>query len=457
MNVLFAIKDLETECLSIMYLSSILKKAGHKVDIVEARYDKIKKKLKSDNFSTLAYSVPSQLARYYLNLNQRIKEEFKIFSVFGGPHFTYFPEAIQESGVDGICIGEGDYALLDLVNNSDAGKPITHIENWWIKIDGNIFRNPPRPLIKNLDELPFPDRKLFSSQYPAAYITASRGCTRRCSYCTEKGAFRQRSIDNVIEELRQIKSKRQTNFLYFTDSTFGLSLSWLREFSEIYKKGIGLPFFCFICADLVTPERMRYLKNAGCQQVFMGGETANEYLQDKIFKKKASKEQLVSAAEIIKKEKIRLTISNIIGIPFGSLEDDLETLRLNIRCRPDYAKANILRLYRGSELYNLVCKDPRFKLFNMPPKDYYLSVDMLDHYEALKIKRLANLFGLAVAFPFLFPMIKFLLRLPINRLCGYLYFIWRGFCSYFRLCDRHTGWKGFVIGLKRYLKMLKEV
>jgi radical SAM superfamily enzyme YgiQ (UPF0313 family) len=345
---------------------------------------------------------------------------------------------------------------LDLVNNLDGGNPITHIENWWIKIDGNILRNPLRPLIENLDELPFPDRNLFSSRYPSAYITTSRGCPYRCSYCTERSEFRQRSIDNVIEELRQIKSKRKANFIYFLDSTFNFALSWLREFSEIYKKEIGLPFFSFVRADLVTSEMMRCLKNAGCQCVSMGNETASEYLQNNVFKKRVSKEQLISATEIIKKEKIRLRISNIIGIPFGSLEDDLETLKLNIRCRPDYAKANPLYLYRGSELYNSLVNDPRFKLLNISDKDYYLFVDALDPHEALKIKRLENIFGLVTGFPFLFPIIKFLLKLPFYRLGKYLHCIYGGFCFYFRLCNSRTGWRGFIMGFKRYMKMLKE-
>lgn len=455
MDILFAVKDLEAEHLGIMYLSSVLKKAGHKVDSVEARYDRIKNKLKNNKFSVLAYTASSQVARYYLNLNRIIKEEFKVFSVFGGPHFTLFPEAIKESGVDGVCIGEGEYALLDLVNNLDTGKPITHIENWWIKTDGNIFKNPLRPLIKNLDELPFPDRKLFPSRYPVAYITASRGCPYRCTYCTEKREFRQRSINSIIEELMQIKTEKQVKFIYFQDSTFNFSLAWLKEFLEVYKKEIDIPFFCFVRADLVTLEGVRYLKNAGCQQVFMGGETVNEYLQNKIFKKNMSKEQMISAAKIIKREGIRLTIANIIGIPFGSFEDDLETLKLNIRCRPDYAKANLLHLYRGSELYDFVNKHHRFKLSKVPSKDYYLFVDTLEPREALKIKRLANLFGLVVEFSFLFPIIKLLIKLPYNKFWEYLYFIWRGFCSYFRLCNRRTGWTGFIMGSKRYMKMLK--
>ena len=454
MHILFAVKDLETEYLGIMYLSSVLKKSGHQVDIVEATYGKMKNKLKNGSFTLLAYTALSQLARYYLDLNRRIKEEFKIFSVFGGSHFTYFPEAIKEPGVDGVCIGEGEYALLDLADNLDAGEPITNIENWWIKSDGTIFQNPSRPLIRNLDDLPFPDRTLFSSRYPLTYITTSRGCPYRCSYCTEKNEFRQRSIANVIEELRRIKFEKQANFIYFVDSTFNSSLPWLRGFSEIYKKEIGLPFLCFVRADLVTPEIVRCLKNADCQCVSIGTETANEDLQDKIFKRKILKEQIISAAAIFKKAKIRLRISNIIGIPFSSLEDDLETLKFNILCRPDYAKANPLYIYRGSELYNFISKDPRFRLFNIPVKDYYLFVDTLDPYEAIKIKRLANLFGLVVGFPFLLPMIKFLLKLPFHRLGKYLDLIYCGFCSYFRLCDRRTGWRGFFIGFKRYMKML---
>jgi len=235
MYILFVVMNFNIEKLGIMMLSSILKKSGHTVDVVEMKWNKIKNKLKyHNNYSTvLCYSLHSIVdSYYYIKINYKIKKENpKMLSLFGGPYTTSFPEEIiNYDGVDGICIGEGDYALLDLVNNLKEKKTITNIPNWWIKQDGQIFRNPCRPLIDNLDKLPFADRTLFKVSFPVRSISTSRGCIFKCSFCTERGRFRRRSVDNVIAELRELKANYNAKFIYFADSTFNISLPWLKIF-----------------------------------------------------------------------------------------------------------------------------------------------------------------------------------------------------------------------------------
>jgi len=451
MNILFVVRDIGMEHLGIMTLSSVLKKADHYLDIVDARLDKIKRKLKNNNFTIIAYSAITLDIRYYLNLNRQVKEEFDIFSVFGGPHPTYFPEIIHEPGVDGVCIGEGDYALLDLVNNLTEGKPITNIANWWIKQDGQIFCNSVRPLIKDLDSLCFADRTLFPAFY-RINIVASRGCPFKCSFCHARTEFRCRSVDNVIEELKEAKTKTQARFVWFQDLTFNFSVHWLREFSEKYRKEIGLPFSCFVRSDLVTSENMRYLKEAGCFSVSMGIETASDYLRNEIFKKGISKKQIISAAQIIKRYKIKLRASNILCIP-GSLEDSFETLRLNIQCRPDYAVAAPLFIYSHTDLCNFLVDHSRFNS-GLNPKDYYLFWRSHDYMpNTRKIKNLCRLFSIAVEFPFLLPLLPFLIKFPLYYFYSFLFFIWGEYFNTFRILGgRLLRWKEFIRGLKRNLR-----
>lgn len=457
MKIIFVSDNIHFEHLGIMSLSSILKNAGYDVDISGPTYSSLKTKLSNNGFTVLAYSAHSFVAPYFLELNRKIKEEFDVFSVFGGPHLTYSPEIINEPGVDGVCIGEGDYALLDMVDNLAKGRPVTNIENWWIRQDGRVFKNPARPLIRDLDILPFGDRKLFPVSYLAFVLTA-RGCPYRCSFCQPRAPFRRRSVDNVIEELRQLKSDTNARFIYFVDMTFNISGPWLNEFSEKYRKEIGLPFHCRIRADLVTAENTKCLKGAGCFSVGMGIETANDYLRNNVLNKAVSKDEIISAAKIIRKNKIRLLTFNIIGIPLGSLENDFETLKLNIECRPDYAKVEPLFIYKGTDIYNFVTTDSRFRHLEAPQQgNYYIFWKSKKHIRnPRRIINLNQLFSLAVEFPFFLPLLPLLIKLPLRRAYGLLYLIWGRYRLYFCIWGgRMLGWNKFGIWLIKGIKQFK--
>ena len=427
MNILFVVQDLGFEQLGIMMLSAMLKKSGHKVSTVRARYSDIKRKLINNNSTVLlAYSSTTLSIRDYLALNRMVKTEIDVFSVFGGSHCTLFPETINEKGVDGVCVGEGDYALVDLANNLNEGSPITNIPNWWIKQDGQIFRNPPRPLIKNLENLPFPDRTLFANYSTISAIT-TRGCSYGCSYCCARSELRCRSVDSVIEELKEAKDKTRARFVVFWDLTFNVATAWLKEFSEKYKKDIGRSFGCSLRADLVNHERVRYLKEAGCFSIQIGLETANEYLNNHILKKRTSKKQILAAAEIIKRYGIRLVTSSLLGLPYGSLDDDFETFKLNIRLRPSLAKANLLYVYRNTELFDFLRADPKISatLNNWRYGDFGFVLQSAIYNQNIRvIKNLHKLFSIAVHLPFIRPFLPFLIRLPIYPFYWCLNIIW---------------------------------
>ncbi|MBU4149931.1 MAG: cobalamin-dependent protein, partial [Candidatus Omnitrophica bacterium] len=234
MRVIFAVKYSGDEYIGLMRISSILRNKGYQVEAVEAEYNKVKERLKDGLPTVLAYSAPTIFVSHYLKLNKRIKERFNVFSVFGGPHPTAVPEMIKEDGVDGVCIGEGEFAMLELVDNLCSGRPVNDIKNWWIKENGKVFKNPLRPLIKDLDSLPFPDRELFKNHAlfdrERIYILTGRGCPYACSFCFnpyynkiyegQMTSIRKRSVENVIEEIRRFKKDFPLKFVRFYDDIF---------------------------------------------------------------------------------------------------------------------------------------------------------------------------------------------------------------------------------------------
>jgi len=456
MRILFVVDYIGDDYLGIMGISSILKQKGYYVESIDAKLDKIIEKLKDKVPTVLAYSVSTSLAKQYLHINKVIKKQIKVFSVFGGPHPTAVPEIIEEEGVDAVCMGEGDYAMLELIDNLSAGRPITNIKNWWVKENEMVFKNSLRPLISDLDNLPFPDRSLFEGQdlfnRRKMHIMTGRGCPNACDYCFNSyynklytgqwGKVRKRSVYNVIEEIHQFKKRFPLKFIVFDDAIFSLPYEWLKKFSLEYRKHVHIPFSCNIHVEYITDEAISYLKKAGCFSISMGIETANEYIRSDILGRKVSKEQILKTARLVKQYNIRLRTSNIINIPYGSMENDFETLKLNIECNTDYAGVFFLEAFPKTKINSRINTDGR---------QSYLYLSLLNSCQKIHMENLRNLFALVVVLPFLFPYMKALIRLPLSRVYKLFYLLWEGYCAYFYLYP--VGIMGFFRGVKKYMRV----
>ena len=136
-------------------------------------------------------------------------------------------------------------------------------------VDGRVIRNPPAPLVEDLDRIPFPDRELMSRgtrlhrEYRSHIFFASRGCPYRCSYCfnhkynalfcNHGRILRRRSVDNFMEEVRLTKSRYGTSFAYIDDDIFTLcDTAWLVDFAERFPREVGIPFYCNVHDKTVT-------------------------------------------------------------------------------------------------------------------------------------------------------------------------------------------------------------
>ena len=474
MRVLFVIRHADYIPMGLMHLSSVLKKAGHQVDLVISTHQDPIQAAKEFKPQIVGYTIYTGLHRYYLELNKAIKEALggKVFSVFGGPHATFFPEVIEEEGVDGVCIGEGEEAMLDLANALEGGSDYTSIPNWWFKMDGEIIRNRVRPLLEDLDSLPFPDRELFyakdafSRESGLKHFISSRGCPYRCSYCFNQAfneiyrglgkIVRHRSVDNVIEELRWVKSKYPLRFVVFLDDLFIWPLKWVEEFAEKYPREIGLPFFCNVRPNLVNKELVRLLKEAGCHSVGMGVETGDEQLRKTLLKRDITQEQIMESARLIKEAGIRLITTNMIGLPGGSLEVDFKTLELNIACRPDYANVFLYQPYPGTELGEYAKEQGLLEGFydDIGPSAWDHSIIRFSgEKEKRQVENLSKLFALVVEWPFLMPLVKVLIQLPPNPIFRLVYKLWKGYTIKNRIHPYPISIKEFWQTVRHFLRM----
>src|SRR3989344_9553541 len=237
MTKILFVQDVLFDFHGIEVLSGILKKNGHEVDVFVVDYDKgdIIDYIKERKPDFVAFSISSTIYEWSLEIAKRIKREnLKCLTIFGGPHPTYFHDFIDNELVDIICIGEGEYAFLELANKFKGGKRINHIDNLYVKEGGTIYKNKLRPLA-NLDELPMPDRTLYNKykflrNNPTKRFFPTRGCPYNCSYCYNqnykslyhgKGVYlRYLNVDKMLEEIEFVKKNSVLKTVSIVADTF---------------------------------------------------------------------------------------------------------------------------------------------------------------------------------------------------------------------------------------------
>lgn len=473
MRVLFVERQVDYEPLGLLTLSSVLRQAGHEVRLSIASQEDPVAVAREWKPGVVGYSVYTGAQTYYRDLNLRLKETLEVFSVFGGPHPTYFPEYVEEPGVDAVCIGEGEGAILDLVNALQADQIPAGIENWWIKLNGHIERNPVRPAEDDLDALPFPDRVLlferdnFTRQSGIKHFITSRGCPYDCTYCFNhalaeiyrgKGKrLRQMSVAKVVDEVNWVQQRYPMQFVVFLDDLFIVYEDWLRELAEWFPRAVGLPFFCNVRANLVTPTKVALLKQAGCVSVGMGLETGDPGLRNEILKRNLSNEQIIEASRLIRDAGIQLLTTNMLGLPGGTLAHDLETLALNHACKPAYANAFLYQPYPRTELGEYARESGHVEgsLDDIDPSAWERSVLRFSTPgEKRQIENFNKLFALAVEWPWAVGLVRQLIELPPNALFRLAYKIWKGYAIKSRIHPYRPSLPEFVQTVRRFMSFV---
>jgi radical SAM superfamily enzyme YgiQ (UPF0313 family) len=473
MLVLWPIHNLKMEYSQypgVMNISALLKQNGIKVEVISAEYETIIARLRTEEDVILAFSTPTPYYRFYLDLNRKLKQKFpSVLSVFGGPHPTFFPEMIEEEGIDVICVGEGEEPMLDLVQNVTKSRPIKDIKNLWVKENGHIYRNEIRPLVEDLDSLPLPDHNVFSramsSSITGAVVVTSRGCPHKCTYCYNhvyndlcrgKGKpFRRRSVDHVMQELLELKAAG-CQYIRFMDDLFILSKEWIGEFAGKYREEISLPFTCLVRANFVTEEIVTVLKKAGCYRMMLGVEAGNDFVRNTILKRKMDKETILKAARLIKGAGMKLVTANILAIPGGSFEADWETLQLNIQCKADYASAALLHPFPKTEIYDFAKAEGMIFEEQIAQIESSFNFGLTsplkfdDLREKRRMENLQKFFPLTVRLPWLAPLVRRLVELPQNKLYNAIYMASVNVGMHFCAVPPSVGRQVFWRKIKRY-------
>jgi len=462
------VQDELRDRIGVMCLSAALKKKGHAADVCcnMAENDLVKAVLatKPDIVGLSTSTVEHKFALLFA-------EEFKRQApgtpiVMGGPHATFFPEVLEHPAIDLICRGEGDLALVELLDRIGKRIPYHDLENFHVKRDGKIVKNQLRSLIEDLDSLPFPDRTIYYDRYPqlAANPTktfmAMRGCPFLCSYCFNhammnlyrgKGRYlRFRSPENFVDEIRTVKERYGMKWAQLNDDTLNFRKDWLYAFLDLYRKTIGLGFICNVRVDYLEEEMVRRLKEAGCDRVNFGIEHGNEAMRRALLKRAISDQEIIDAGRWFKKYRIRLFTTNITGFPGETIRQFFETVRLNRKVHAEWSGCFILQPFPGTEIYDYARErgylSRAFSIDDLqhPHSNFFSHRRSGSSIRQPNIKRLTRFqkfFYYLVKYPWSTPLVYVLSYLPGNRFYDFMFVLpeYRRYIKYAR--DNHERWE----------------
>ncbi len=457
-RVLFIVKEIEgAEPLGALYVAGCLQRAGHTCRFIGTRGRSVEEEARRFAPDVIAVGSTTGMHHYYLGLLHHLKRTLPPFvALMGGAHPTYYPDVIHSPALDVICQGEGEDAAVELCDALDRGDDIRGIRDLWVKQEGVVYRNPPRALRRDLDELPHPPRELLYAWddalrlRPLKSFTTNRGCPFPCSYCFNPSMVnhygstwkkpRVRAPERLVAEIAEVARQGPLEIVAFRESIFVYEARWLREFGELYRREVGRPYYCHLRADILDDEMVELLAWSGCHSVNVGIETASERVANEVLRRNVKMERLKEGIRKLKRAGIVVFADNILGIPGGTLEDDLATLRLNIELDVDYAAATLCTPYPGTGVADHAIEKGWFSGdFEAIDRSYYTEsvLRFPDPRDKRRVENLHKVFAVAAAIPALLPLWKRLLDLPPNDFFYAVFRAWYFVCHVSEIMPRH--------------------
>jgi anaerobic magnesium-protoporphyrin IX monomethyl ester cyclase len=457
--------------LGIAYLVSVLGREGWDVSIFEIHRNekKVINRLRALQPEIVAYSVLTGTQNTYLKFNSELRRHFCFTSLFGGPHPTFFPEMIGEKSVDIVCMGEAEEAIIDFVRQYRTNDLPEEVPNFLVKKKDKVFKNPVRPLIKDLDSIPFPERKMFYDQFSIyrhhgiQHFLANRGCPFRCSFCFNapynaiyKGnpVYRSRDPQKICEEINLERSRVDVKMVRFIDDSFTLNKQWLRRFVECYKDEVGLPFSINTRFDMLDDSIVADLKEANCSLIFLGVESGSERVRNRIMGRDMHLDSIYKGAALLRKYRIKFLTENIIGVTSETLHEAFETLILNMKIKPDFANCSLFAPYPKLALTQFAMEAGYFKGdFSKITSSYYYDIlaDNSDWATLNKKRNIRCFFSLIAKYPSILSIFeRFILSFPANACFRFLGNIVDGYLLK-KLLPYRFGFKSFFCHIAYFI------
>jgi radical SAM superfamily enzyme YgiQ (UPF0313 family) len=271
---------------------------------------------------------------------------------------------------DFVLCGEGEHTLLELLEALfRAPKDLAAIPGLAFLKEGAVHRTPDRPVLRDLDSLPFPARDLVDTDryrrawterhgYFSVNMVTTRGCPFHCNWCAKPlygQVYNTRSPHNVVEEMLEVRETVRPDHLWFCDDIFGLKPGWVAAFAdEVVRRNAAIPFKCLARVDLLLKENaVEHLRRAGCATVWVGAESGSQKILDAM-EKGTTVEQIHEAARRLKSAGIRTGFFLQYGYPGETREDIARTLEMVRTALPDEIGVSVSYPLPGTPFYENV-------------------------------------------------------------------------------------------------------
>ncbi len=371
--------------LGLASLTSFLKAHDHRVEVYDHQITNCRTTLKKliDNFKpdligVTAYSYSYLYVREMIDL---LKSISPTQLVVGGPHVSATnAEIVQSSPADFAVMAEGEFVLLDLLAALERGdSDLSAIEGLIWRDGDRIAVNAPRPFIKDVDALPYPDYDAFPLEKYQCYqerllpVISSRGCPYQCTFCSVKLSmgrlFRKRSAESFVDELEHWVAKGWERF-EFDDDCYTVDMKRVTKISNlIIERGLKIRYDIYngIRVDRVSPELLHGLKASGCSLVSFGLEAANQQVLDNI-RKQVTLDQVRDPVKWTKEAGLQCSVNFILGHQGETLATARESIAFARTLPTDFVNFYNLVPYPGTESFTWVKQNGRF----LVPEDEYL-------------------------------------------------------------------------------------
>jgi anaerobic magnesium-protoporphyrin IX monomethyl ester cyclase len=373
--------------LGLGYLAAVLEKNNYEVDVIDCQalrlsYEEFKSEISKRQPTVVGITSTTLTYKSALQIAKIAKEVHpNCITILGGSHVTFWDDkALQECPqLDIVVRKEGENTLLELVQRLEADEDYYDVLGTTCRKDGEIVRNPDRPYIENLDELPFPALYLWPIDRLRKYgevifpLTTSRGCVYWCNFCTAVRMFgrkyRMRSPKNVVEELELLRKNFGADHFTFYDDAFTVDKSRTEELcQEIINRKMKIRWNCETRVDMVTKELLAKMKAAGCTDVWFGVESGSQRVLAAM-DKGILIEQTVRAFKWAKEVGLMTVANVILGFPTETRETAWETVKFVESLDPDDVGYYIATPYPGTPMYEQVKANGSLKITDFDKYD----------------------------------------------------------------------------------------
>ncbi len=383
--------------LGLGYIASHLKNSGHEAKIIDGmdnpahltaidsvftRYgltdDQVS--LEIENFNPDVVGISCMYTSYFLDALSIAKLAKKcnpeIFTILGGAHVTTFADSVmKDNSVDCAVIGEGEHVTVDIINRLEKKQKLDGIKGILHRNNGQVVQEEPRNAISDLDNLTMPawdlmqnekamidrlDRKKpFNMRHPVSYMISSRGCPRKCVYCSAPlvmgSKWRARSAVNVVDEIESLVRDFGSKEIHFLDDNMSISKSRLMEICQLiidrkidikWTAPPGIGYWSF------DEELLDIMKKSGCYRITMGIESGSEETL-KLIGKHHNWEKLHRIVNYANKIGLWTYATFIIGFPDETEKDFLLTLNKAKSLNLDFAMFYLLIPQPGTRIYKI--------------------------------------------------------------------------------------------------------